>query len=85
VAATVYAGLPFEMTSLKVVLAVDSIPRITACPLRIDRHVQLYTSDKLLDNAAWQREEALAPAKLPDLAPKKKSRTCDFPKISASH
>lgn len=74
-----------EITTLEVVLAVDTIPRITACPLGIEGHVQLCPLHQLLDNAAWQLEEALAQAKLSDLLPKKKSRTCDFPKISASH
>lgn len=78
-----------EITSLEVVLAVDSIPRITECPLGIKDHRQLCPLDQLLDNAASQLEAALAQTKLSDLLPKKKpkkkARTCDFPKISTSH
>jgi len=70
-----------EITSLEV----DSIPRITVCPLGIERHVQLCPLDQLLDHAAWQLEEALAQAKLSDLLPRKKSRTCDFPRIRTKH
>lgn len=74
-----------EITSLEVVLTVDSIPRITVCPLGVERHAQLCPLDQLLDHAAWQLEEALAQAKLSDLLPRKKSRTCDFPKIRTTH
>lgn len=74
-----------EITSLEVVLAVDSIPRITECPLGIKGHRQLCPLDQLLDNAALQLERALAQATLSDLLPKKKARTCDFPRISTSH
>lgn len=74
-----------EITSLEVVLAVDSIPRIRVCPLGNERHRQLCPLDQLLDHAAWQLEEALAQAKLSDLLPRKKSRTCDFPKTRMTH
>lgn len=73
-----------EITSLEVVLAVDSIPRITTCPLGIEDHERLCPLHQLLDDAARQVEEALARARLSDLLPNKSSRTCDFPKINAS-
>lgn len=72
-----------EVTSLEVVLAVDSIPRITECPIRIEDHERLCPLHQLLDDAARQVEEALARSTLSDLLPKKSSQKCDFPNISA--
>lgn len=73
-----------ELTSLKVVSAVDSIPRITKCPLGIVDHEKLCPVHKLIDDAARRVEETLAQAKISDLLPKKSSRTCDFPKSPQS-
>lgn len=73
-----------ELTSLEVVLAVNSIPRITECPLGIVDHENLCPLHQLLDDAAHHVEEALAQAKIFDLLPKKSSQSCDFPKISPS-
>lgn len=73
-----------ELTSLEVVLAVDSIPRITECPLGIVDHERLCPLHQLLDDAARHVEEALAQAKIANLLPQMSSQTCEFPKISPS-
>lgn len=73
-----------DITSLDVVRAFDSIPRIAACPLGIEDHERLCPLHQLLDDAARQVEKAFARARLSDLVPNKSSRTCDFPKTSAS-
>jgi len=70
-----------DLTSLEVVLAVDSIPRITECPLGIVDHENLCPLHQLLDDASRHVEEALAQAKISDLLPRKRSQTCDFPQI----
>lgn len=69
-----------ELTSLEVVQAVDSIPRIKECPLGIVGHEQLCPLHQLLDNAARRVEESFAETKISDLLPRKRSRTCEFPK-----
>jgi len=69
-----------EFTSLDVVLAVDSIPRITECPLGIPGHEKLCPLHQLLDNAARLVNEAFAKTTISDLLPRKCSRTCEFPK-----
>ena len=68
-----------EMTSLEVVLAVDAIPRVTECPLGIVEHEKLCPLHQLLDEAGRRVEEAFAAAKVSDLLPRKRSRTCEFP------
>lgn len=69
-----------ELTSLEVVLAVGSIPRITECPLGMPDHETLCPLHQLLDDAVRLVEEAFAKAKISDLLPRKRSRTCEFPK-----
>lgn len=69
-----------ELTSLEVVQAVDSIPRIKECPLGIAGHEQLCLLHQLLDNAARRVEESFAETRISDLLPRKRSRTCEFPK-----
>lgn len=70
---------PEEITTLEVVLAVDTIPRISECPLGIPDHEQLCPLHQLLDDASRLVEEAFARTKLSDLLPKKRPHTCDFP------
>lgn len=72
-----------EVTSLEVVLSIDSIPRITECPLGIVDHEFLCPLHQLLDDAARHVEEALAQTRISRLLPKKSSQTCDFPKINS--
>ena len=68
-----------ELTALDVVLAVDTIPRITECPLGIIGHEQLCPLHRLLDDAGRRVEEAFAETHISDLLPGKISRTCEFP------
>lgn len=68
-----------ELSALDVVLAVDTIPRITECPLGIIGHEQLCPLHRLLDDAGRRVEEAFAETNIPDLLPGKSSRTCEFP------
>lgn len=68
-----------EITVLEVVLAVDTIPRISECPLGIQEHEQLCPLHQLLDDASQLVEEAFAKTRLSDLLAKKRSNTCDFP------
>ena len=68
-----------ETTSLEVVLAVDSIPRITECPLGIADHENLCPLHQLLDDASRRVEEAFAGAKISDLSGRKRSQSCEFP------
>ena len=69
-----------DLTSLEVVLAVGSIPRITACPLGIPEHEKLCPLHQLLDDAGRLVEEAFAKTTISDLLPRKRSRTCEFPR-----
>lgn len=72
-----------ELTALDVVLAVDQVPRIKACPLGIASHRKLCPLHQLLDNASLAVEEAFRGATIADLIPKRKSgRTCNFPKVN---
>jgi len=68
-----------DMTALDVVLAVDSIPRITECPLGIADHERLCPLHQLLDDASRQVEEAFARTRITDLLPSPRSQTCEFP------
>ena len=69
-----------ELTALEVVLAVDSIPRITECPLGIDEHEQLCPLHQLLDDAGRRVEEAFAEVSVAELLPRKRTQKCQFPK-----
>lgn len=69
-----------ELTSLEVVLAVESIPRISECPLSLPGHEKLCPLHQLLDDAGRFVEEAFAKTTISDLLPRKCSRTCEFPK-----
>jgi len=69
-----------DMTVLEVVSAVDTIPRITECPLGIVGHQRLCPLHQLLDDASRLVEEAFAKARIADLVPQKRARTCEFPK-----
>lgn len=69
-----------EISSLEVVTAVDSIPRITECPLNLVDHEQLCPLHQLLDDAGKRIEQAFAEKHMSDLLPRKRSRTCTFPK-----
>ena len=68
-----------EMTALEVVLAVDTIPRITECPLGIEGHVQLCPLHQLLDDASARVEDAFAETRISDLLSSRRSRKCRFP------
>ena len=74
-----------ELTSLEVVLAVDSIPRITKCPLGLVGHKKLCPLHQLLDEAAKRVEEAFTEVRISGLLPQKRSQKCDFTKINSSH
>lgn len=69
-----------ELTSLEVVLAVSTIPRITECPLGIPDHEKLCPLHQLLDDTSRLVEEVFAKTKISDLLPRKRSHTCEFPK-----
>lgn len=68
-----------DMTVLEVVLAVDTIPRITECPLGIVGHERLCPLHQLLDDASRLVEDAFQKTTIADLVPQKRSRTCKFP------
>lgn len=72
--------LPGKITTLEVVLSVDSIPRIHHCPLGITDHTQLCPLHQLLDDAARKTEEAFRKVTLLDLAKStQKLPACVFP------
>ena len=60
---------PTDITALEVVLAVDTIPRITECPLGIPEHQDLCPLHRLLDNASRLVEEAFDSTRIADLLP----------------
>lgn len=74
-----------DLTSLEVVLAVDSIPRITTCPLGIVGHKKLCPLHRLLDEAAKRVEAAFAEVRISELLPRKHAKHCDFTKTLSSH
>lgn len=74
-----------EISSLQVVLAVDSIARITKCPLGIPGHRKLCPLHQLIDDASRRVEEAFAEVMISDLLPRKRSQKCDFTKINSIH
>lgn len=74
---------PEEISTLDVVLAVDSIPRITECPLGISDHVKLCPLHKLLDDASRAVEDTFRATNILDLVPQRsRLRSCGFPKQS---
>jgi Rrf2 family protein len=68
-----------DLTALDVVLAVDSIPRITECPLGMVGHEWLCPLHQMLDDASRRLEEAFAQTRITDLLPSPSSQTCEFP------
>jgi len=57
-----------ETTTLEVLEAVGSIPRISQCPLGITEHSQLCPLHQLMDDAACKIEEAFSKVTLAELA-----------------
>jgi Rrf2 family protein len=74
-----------ELTSLEVVLAVDSIPRITICPLGIAGHKKLCPLHQLLDEAAKRVEDAFAEVRISELLPRVHAKHCDFTRFISGH
>ena len=71
---------PAEIQVLDVVTAVDTIPRITECPLGISGHVKLCPLHRLLDNVSRSVEDTFRATTIEDLVPTRKNkRSCDFP------
>ena len=60
-----------KLTALEVVLAVNTIPKITECPLDIVGNPQLRPLHQLLDDVSGLVEEAFAKTKISDLMPRK--------------
>jgi len=72
---------PDQISVLEVVTAVDTIPRITECPLGISGHVKLCPLHRLLDDVSRVVEDLLRETTVGDLVPaRKRIRSCDFPK-----
>ncbi|MBL8815102.1 MAG: Rrf2 family transcriptional regulator [Planctomyces sp.] len=67
-----------ELTAFEVVNAVESIPRITKCPLGIEGHQKLCPLHRLLDEGARCVEESFADARISHLLSGKRSKTCTF-------
>ena len=62
-------------------VAVDTIPRITECPLGISGHVKLSPLHKLLDDTGRLVEDKFRQTTVEDLVPgRKRPRSCDVPK-----
>lgn len=73
--------VPSKITTLQVVLAVDTIPRITECPLGITGHTKLCPLHQLLDDASKRVEDAFRETTIEALiSGRKKSKSCEFPK-----
>lgn len=71
-----------EITALDVVLAVDSIPRISECPLGITDHEVLCPLHKLMDEASRLVEEAFERVTIGELCSKRKqTKSCNFPNV----
>ncbi len=71
---------PKEITTLDVVLSVDTIPRISECPLGISDHVILCPLHKLMDDASRLVEESFKNVTISDLISKRKQKkSCNFP------
>lgn len=74
---------PSQTSTLEVVLAVDTIPRIHQCPLGIRDHMHLCPLHQLLDDAARKTEEAFRKVTLTELAKSTRSAaSCVFPSAS---
>lgn len=75
---------PEQVSVLEVVLAVDTIPRITECPLGISGHVKLCPLHRLLDDVSRMVEDTFRETTIEDLVPSRsRTRSCDFPKKKA--
>ena len=71
---------PEDITTLEVVLSVDTIPRIKECPLGISDHQMLCPLHKLLDEASRLVEESYRNVTVDDLISKRKqTKSCSFP------
>lgn len=71
---------PEHTSALKVVLAVDEIPRISECPLGISDHDKLCPLHRLLDEASRLVEEAFGSVTISDLTPNRnRAKACSFP------
>ena len=71
---------PSEITTLDVVLSVDTIPRISKCPLGISDHEVLCPLHKLMDDASRLVEETFEKVTISDLISKRKqAKSCNFP------
>lgn len=72
-----------ETTSLEVLEAVSTIPRIHRCPLGITDHEQLCPLHQLMDDAAYKMEQAFRKVTLAELAKSTRSvSTCAFPNLT---
>ena len=72
---------PDQISVLEVVMAVDTIPRITECPLGISDHVKLCPLHRLLDDVSRQVEDTFRETMIENLIPpRNRSRSCGFPK-----
>lgn len=70
-----------ELTVLRVVLAVDEVPRVTECPLGIVGHESLCPLHRMLDEAGRLVEETFRNTLISDLVPKRRgTKACQFPK-----
>ncbi len=75
---------PQLITVLDVVNAVDEIPRIKRCPLRLGSHKSLCPLHHLLDEAAKAIEDAFRNVSLHDLVTAKRiPHSCSFPGLSS--
>ncbi|MBX3421337.1 MAG: Rrf2 family transcriptional regulator [Pirellulaceae bacterium] len=75
---------PATLTTLEVIEAVDTIPRIKRCPLDIPGHVQLCPLHRLLDEAAQRVEDAFGRVTISELARTKRSiSSCAFPRVTS--
>ena len=71
---------PARTSTLSVIAAVDSLPRITHCPLGIPGHTQLCPLHQLLDDAASKAEEAFRRVTIRDLVnSQRRPASCVFP------
>ena len=74
---------PDRLTTLRVIEAVDEIPRIRECPLGLTDHERLCPLHALLDRAARSVEETFQKTTIASLINgRKRSQTCDFPNHS---
>ena len=72
---------PDQISVLEVVTAVDTIPRISECPLGISGHVKLCPLHRMLDDVSRLVEDTFRETTIGDLVPaRNRARSCDFPK-----